>query len=594
MPRPKARRLVVSALVLGLAISIAMAPAASSVQPSSDASGVLDLETLTGLQAERMMDAGELTSVELTKAYIKRIEALNKRGPGLNAVTQLNPDWLEEARASDERRAEGHLLGPADGLPVLMKDLIDVKGMYTSAGNFSLRRSYPAEDAGLMKHLRERGVVILGKLGLSEFANFFGDQPSGFANLTGQVLNGIDADQNVSGSSSGTGAAAAAALSMLTIGTETSGSIISPSQVNGIVGLRPTVGLVPGTGIAPISASQDTAGPMERTVENVALTLQSIAGYDPENEAYYHGIWGPGVADEDVIPPVPHMVPDYLSALDLDFVRGKRIGYNGTLTEGSPLKMAYDALVAAGAIIVLRPQVAVGPIPSGFSLNYEAHRDITHYYQHLGPDAPIHSLEEEIAKNTEEAHEALKFGNGTHVASAAIDISDNSPASIAYRAGLVGGKTATHKAINDMLTNETPGDPSDDFIAILGSVPQGPRAGYPQLTIQMGYSATTRRTLSVSIHGGAYDERNLIGVAYVIEQATKLRQPASMVNPSMYRCAKTEPAPPFADRGGCNPDDTPLAAKAGKDAFVDFSLETESVKSLQDRMAAGTLTAEGS
>ena len=204
-----------------------------------------------------------------------------------------------------------------------MKDLIDVKGMYTSAGNYSLRNSFPAQDAGLVKKLRERGVVILGKLGLSEFANFFGNQPSGFSNLTGQVVNGIDADQNPSGSSSGTGAAAAAALSMLTIGTETSGSIISPSQTNGIVGLRPTVGLVPGTGIAPISASQDTAGPMDRTVENAALTLQSIAGYDPDNEAYYHGIWGPGVNDATSIPPVPHTVPNYISALDLELRAGQ-------------------------------------------------------------------------------------------------------------------------------------------------------------------------------------------------------------------------------------------------------------------------------
>ena len=177
-----------------------------------------------------MMASGKLTSVELTRAYIDRIDALNKRGPGLNAVTQLNPDALNEAQLADKRRAAGHLLGPADGLPILMKDLIDVKGMYTSAGNYSLRNSYPATDAGITKNLREHGVVILGKLGLSEFANSFGNQPSGFSNLTGQVLNGIDADQNPSGSSSGTGAAMAAALATLGIGTETSGSIISPSR----------------------------------------------------------------------------------------------------------------------------------------------------------------------------------------------------------------------------------------------------------------------------------------------------------------------------------------------------------------------------
>src|ERR1700710_1341800 len=273
-PAPITRLLLVTACLLA-----AHAPAASAADP------VLDLEHLTGLQAEKMMEDGDLTSVQLTRVYINRIAALNKRGPGLNAVTQLNQDALKDAALLDQERRDGHLRGPAHGLPILLKDLIDVKGMYTSAGNYSLRQSFPIEDSGVAKKLREHGVVILGKLGLSEFANFFGNQPSGFSNLTGQVINGIDADQNPSGSSSGSGAAAAAALSALTIGTETSGSIISPSQTQGIVGLRPTVGLVPGTGIAPISASQDTAGPMERTVANAAMTLQSIAGADPDSGA---------------------------------------------------------------------------------------------------------------------------------------------------------------------------------------------------------------------------------------------------------------------------------------------------------------------
>lgn len=571
----------------------AMSLVALQASPASAADDVLDLETLTAMQAEKMMQEGTLTSVGLTRAYIKRIGALNKRGPGLNAVSQFNKDALKEAAAADARRAAGKLLGPADGLPILMKDLIDVKGMYTSNGNYGLRESFPTSDAGLVKHLRERGVVILGKLGLSEFANFFGNQPSGFSNLTGQVLNANDTDQTPSGSSSGSGAAGASGLSALTIGTETSGSIISPSQAEGLVGLRPTVGLVPGVGIGPISASQDTAGPMDRTVSNAALTLQSIAGYDEENAAYYHGIWGPGVADSDVLPPVPPDVPDYLSALNPSFVQGKRIGYNGTLTDGTPLKLAYDALVAAGATMVERPTISyAGSIPSGNVLNYEAHRDITHYYQHLGPFAPIHSLEEEIASNQATPQEALKFGNGTHMTSVAIDVSDNSAASVAYRDYLVKGKTLTHQGINEMLNGQTPNDPSDDVLAILGSVNNGPRAGYPQLTIPMGYSDTQRRALAISLNGGAYTERNLIGIAYVIEQGTKKRKPVSAINPSMYRCAKTVPAPPHADRGGCNPDYDSTMAAVGTAPELPFSLETETAKSLEDRMNAGTLSSE--
>jgi amidase len=563
----------------------ALAGALAGAGPAS-ADPVLDLETLDGPTAERMMEDGELTSVQLTRAYIARIAALNKRGPGLNAVTQLNQDALEDAARLDKERAEGHIRGPAHGLPILLKDLIDVKGMYTSAGNYSLRENYPATDSGLAKKLRERGVVILGKLGLSEFANSFGNQPSGFSNLTGQVLNAIDADQNPSGSSSGSGAAGAAALSMLTIGTETSGSIISPSSAQGLVGLRPTVGLVPGYGIAPISASQDTAGPMDRTVANAAMTLQSIAGPDPDSDLEYQHIFGPNV--DAVLPDPPAQVPNYLSALDLDFVRGKRIGYNGTSDQ---VLEAKAALEAAGAILVPRAQTTVPTIPA-LPSGYEQHKTIDEYYARLGPFAPIHSLVEEVADNQANEHEALKFGNGNHVNSSVADITPGGANETAYRTNLPLRKAAWHKAIDDMLNNETPDDPSDDFIAILGSVPSGPQAGYPQVTIPMGYNTTTRRTLNVSVNGGAYSERTLIGVAYVIEQATHHRIPVSELNPSMYRCAHTVPAPAYASRGSCNPDYESTMKLVGSAPTLPFPLETESVQSLQERLSAGTLTSE--
>jgi amidase len=589
-------RLFMSFLVsVGLAAATSVTAAvAESPDPGGQGFPVFDLETLTGAQAEKMMADGELTSVQLTQAYLVRIDALNKRGPGLNAVTQIDPDALKQAERADRERAAGHLRGPAHGLPILLKDLIDVKGMYTSAGNYSLRNSYPATDAGISKKLRDSGVVILGKVGLSEFANSFGSQPSGFSNLTGQVLNGIDADQNPSGSSSGTGAAMAAALSTLGIGTETSGSIISPSRAQSLVGLRPTVGLVPGYGIAPILASQDTAGPMARSVADVAMTLQSIAGPDSGADAEYRAVFGPDYLATGVIPTPPSTVPDYMSALDLNFVRGKKIGYNGTLTEGSPLKLAHDALVAAGAIMVPRPTTTVGtlpPVPSG----YEQHKTIDEYYQRLGPDAPIKSLVEEVADNQANAQQALKFGNGSHMSESLVDITPGGANEVQFRTNLPLRKAAWHKAIDDMMeyTNSDPSQPRDPVIAILGSVPSGPQAGYPQVTIPMGYSTTNRRTLDVSVNGGAYDERDLVGVAYVIEQATHLRQTAGRVNPSMYRCARTRPAEPFATRGGCNPDyRTIMAVLGNKATILPFSLETESVQSLQARLSAGTLTSE--
>ena len=572
---PASRRVALLCVLAGLLV--AASPA--------HADPVLDLERLDGRTAVEMMEDGELTSVQLTRAYITRIAALNKRGPGLNAVTQLNKQALKDAALLDKERADGHVRGPAHGLPILLKDLIDVKGMYTSAGNFSLRNSYPAEDSGVAKKLRAGGVVILGKVGLSEFANYFGGQPSGFSNLTGQVLNVQDADQSPGGSSSASGPAAAAGLSTLNIGTSTGGSISSPASAQSLVGLTPTIGLVPGYGIAPIAASQDTAGPMERTVADAALNLSVIAGFDPLND--YSGLWGPGVDDDFVVPPLPEEVPDYLSALDLDFVDGKRIGYNNTLPHTME---AVAALEARGAIMVERPTIVAGTVPPSV-FAYEAKRDINRYYARLGPDAPINSLTEEVEANNASSHEALKFGNNNHAGAEAIDISPSSAASVLYRADLVNGKRISREGIDRMLANDTP-DPSDDFIAIIGTPPNPTRAGYPWLTIPMGYSETHRRALSVMIVATAYKERDLIGVGYVMEQGTKKRKPVTQVNPSMYRCAKTVPAPPFAERGGCNPDYGKAMSLSGSAPTLPFSLETESAKSLQERMTAGTLSAE--
>ncbi len=566
-----------------------------AVQPQqANAKVELDLETLTGAEAISLMAAGKLTSVDLTKAYIDRITALNKRGPGLNAVTDLNPNALKEAEAYDRLRKKGKSLGPAMGLPILLKDLIDVEGMPTTANNWSLRQSFPASDAGITKKLKERGVVILGKVGLSEYANSFGNQPSGFGNYGGQVINGIDADQNPSGSSSGTGAAMAAALSTLGIGTETSGSIISPSNTQSLVGLRPTVGLVPGYGIAPISASQDIAGPMVRTVSDAALTLASIAGPDPVADAGYKAMFGDDYIAKGIIPPLPATLPDYTKAIDPNFVQGKKIGYNGTLTEGSPLKIAYDALVAAGAVMVPRPSVTIPSLPA-LPSGYEQHKSIDSYYERLGPQAPIKSLVQEVEVNQAEAHQALKFGNVNHLNSSLADVTPGGANEQLYRTNLAIRKAAWHKAIDDMMTypNSDPAQPADPVIAILGSTPSAPQAGYPTITIPMGYTATQRRAQNVQVHGAAYDEFDILGVAYVIEQATKLRQPASLVNPSMYRCAKTTPAPPFAARGGCNPDYDAVLKVTGYDSrALPFSLETETATSLLAKLKADEVSAE--
>jgi Asp-tRNA(Asn)/Glu-tRNA(Gln) amidotransferase A subunit family amidase len=477
------------------------------------------------------------------------------------------------------------------GLPILLKELIDVKGMYTSAGNWSLRNSYPETDSGVAKKLREGGVPILGKLGLGEFAFYFGNAPNGFGNLTGQVLDAVDADQNPGGSSSGSGSAGAAALSMLTIGTSTGGSITSPSGANGLVGLTPTDGLVPGYGIAPIAASQDIAGPMTRTVADAARTLATIAGHDPLADV--SSIWGPGVDPNFILPPVPDPLPDYMSALDLNFVKGKRIGYTN---ENQQTLEAKQILEDAGATLVFRPTIALKePLPPSV-FPYEAARDINRYYQRLGPDAPIHSLQEEVADNRAHPHEAIKFGDKAHFESSLIDTSPNSAASIEYRENLVKGKELSREQLNLMLENGTPGDPDDDFIALLGSPPNPTRPGYPWLSLPMGYSSETRRVVNTQAVAPLYHERDLIGIGYVIEQGLlaegkSIRKPVDEVNPSMYRCVKTVPLPAFHERGSCNPDYESIMKTIGSVPDLPFTLETETVSGLEDRMEAGTLTA---
>jgi Asp-tRNA(Asn)/Glu-tRNA(Gln) amidotransferase A subunit family amidase len=570
---------------------------------SSARGAELNLEKLSGAEAEQMLQAGTLTSVELTEAYLDRIAAISKAGPGLNVVTQFNKEAIAEAEKSDMERALGKNLGPAMGLPILLKDIIDAKGMYTSAGDWALRESFPEKDSGVAKQLRAHGLIILGKVGLSEWANSFGSQPSGFSNLTGQVLNANDTAQGPSGSSSGSGAAAASGLAALTIGTETSGSIISPAREQSIIGLRPTVGLVPGYGISPILASQDTAGPMERTVTDAAMVLQSIAevpGTDPEADAEYEGMMGPNFHANGDIPLASFTkLPNYMSALTTNFVKGKRIGYNGNTCTGlgctptpsqEAVQKAKEVLEAAGATLVADEPTTVAVIPA-LPTNYEAHATIDEYYSHLGPEAPVKSLVEEVALDLTNPQEALKDGNSAHKNESEVDATPGGVNQKAYEEKLPIRKAAYHEAIEKMMNEPSGG--GGPVIAVIGSVPSGPQAGYPQVTVPMGYTPTQRRAVAVSVNGGAYDERDLIGVSYVIEQATHLRKTPAEVNPAAYRCAHTATPAPFAARGHCNPNyESLMTMLGGSPKLLPFALETASAGSLQAKLEAGTLTSK--
>jgi amidase len=602
VPALSPRRLLATALLaLSLALSLALAQSASPARAST-----LDLETLTGAQAEKMLRSGEVTSVELVKLYLARIAAINKSGPAINAVTQINPEAMAEAKAADKRLAKHEYLGPADGLPILLKDIVDATPMYTTAGDWALRESFPEKDSGVAKELRAHGVVVLGKAGLSEWANSFGSQPSGFGNVTGQVLNANDAAQGPSGSSSGSGAAAAAGLATLTIGTETSGSIIGPSTAENDVGLRPTLGLVPGYGIAPIDASQDTAGPIVKTVQDAAITLQSIAevpGADPEENEEYYAIMGPDfLSNGDILPAPFTTLPNYTSALKLSYVKGKRIGYNGTTCTPVPPETtctltpqeeanqkAVSALQAAGAIMVPDEPTKDATLPA-LPTGYEQHATIDDYYKHLGAAAPVKSLVEEIEVDDTDPQEALKYGNSRHVSEAEAEDVPGGANQQAYDEILPERKKIYHEAIEAMMSEPSGG--GGPVIAVVGSVPSGPQAGLPEIAIPMGYTPTQRRSLDVDIDGGAYDELNLLGVAYVAEQLTKLHKPPALVNPSMYRCAHTVPAEPFAARGHCNPDRKSILAMGSGKTVLPFALETASAATLEEMMGAGTLTSE--
>jgi Asp-tRNA(Asn)/Glu-tRNA(Gln) amidotransferase A subunit family amidase len=598
VPSLPRRVLLAAFVVLLLALAVSFGAARAAAAPP------LDLDNLSGSEAEQMLKAGQITSVELTEAYLERIDALNKSGPGLNAVTQINREAIAEAEKSDTQRALGIDLGPAMGLPILLKDIVDVKGMYTSAGDWALRDSYPEKDSGVAKLLREHGVVILGKAGLSEWANSFGSNPNGFGNLTGQVLNANDTAQDPSGSSSGSGSAGDASLASLTIGTETSGSIISPSTAQSLVGLRPTLGLVPGYGISPILASQDTAGPMTRTVADAAMTLQSIAevpGTDPESNEEYEDIMGPEfLSNGDILPAPFSQLPDYMSALTMSYVQGKRIGYNGNECTPQPsctpsanqeaVQEAKEALEAAGAIMVPDEKTSVASIPA-LPLNYEAHATIDGYYRHLGSSVPVHNLVEEVAIDDTNPQSAEKNGISKHRAESEVDITPGGKNATEYEELLPIRKAAYHAAIESMMKEPSGG--GGPVIAVIGSVPSGPQAGLPETVVPAGYSTTQRRNIGVQVHGGAYSELDLIGVSYVIEQTLKARQAPAEINPSAYRCAHTETPEPFAGRGHCNPDHQSLMSMlGGTPAVLPFSLESASATKLAEMMEAGTLTSE--
>lgn len=495
----------------------------AALDGASRAAFPADLETASVAELITLLESGQITSVALAEAYIRRIGEFDAGGPALNSVRSLNPDALREAAAADQRRAEGGS-GPLLGIPVLVKDNIDVLGMPTTAGSLALADARPLRDAPLVAHLRAAGAVILGKANLTEFANYLTDgMPSGYSSLAGQVLNPYDASRTPSGSSAGSGVAAAAGFAAVTIGTETSGSILSPAAANSVVGIKPTVGLVSRTGIVPIAASQDTAGPMTRTVADAAAVLTAICGADPADPA------------TALNPLVGH---DFAGDLSVAALHRARIGFVAAEVpgDGTDERTLWDAAVAAlaerGAVLV-EVTLATDDDVDWHSrvLNYEFKRDLDAYLSRAPRDFPIRSLADVVAFNTANAGRMLKFGQSLALAALAKDHAPDSADTAQYKADRAQDLAQSKDLIDSALAEH-------GLTALLfansGGAAIGATAGYPSVSVPAGYLAGDRRPFSIAFLGPAWSEPRLVGYAYDFEQATQLRRPPSEVNPTLF------------------------------------------------------------
>jgi amidase len=468
----------------------------------------LDVVDLSVAEAQRRMTTGTLTSRALTRAYLDRIAALDDSGPQLNAVIDINPAALKEAEARDAERTGRKSRGPLHGIPVLIKDNIDVAGMINSAGSLAFADNRPASDAFVIRRLRDAGVVILGRTNLSEWANFRSTRStSGWSSRGGQTKNPHVLDRNPCGSSSGSAVAVAASLASVAIGTETNGSIICPASVNGVVGLKPTVGLVSRTGIIPIAPSQDTAGPIGRTVADVAALLGAMAGVDPRDPAT-----GAAALKSASV---------YTAALAAGALKGARIG----VLVRSPLQPDVDAAMqaalaamrGAGATIVDVQMPTFGKWDQQEVLLYEFKASINRYL--AGSSSAQKSLEALIAWNKANADRVMPlFGQEMfELAQAKGPLTD-----VAY---VKARETATRLAGAEGLLAILARDNLTAIVAPSGggAYSAAAIAGTPSITLPIGESRGL--PFGITFMGPAFSEPRLIGLAYALEQLTNARRP---------------------------------------------------------------------
>ena len=491
---------------------------------SSKTANVIEA-SVADLQAA--MQAGKLTSQKLVKLYLARIRAIDKAGPRINSIIELNPDALSIAKALDaERKAKGPR-GPLHGIPVLLKDNIATADkMQTTAGSLALIGVKPPRDAFLVTKLREAGAVILGKTNLSEWANMRSTRStSGWSARGGLTKNPYALDRNTSGSSSGSGAAMAASLAAIAVGTETDGSITSPASLNGLVGIKPTLGLISRNGIIPIAHSQDTAGPMTRSVADAALLLTAMAGVDARDAA---------TKDAKVL--------DYTKFLDKDGLKGARIGVvRGNF--GGANDLASAAVEDALKVLVARGAILVDPVElaktSKYELTeyevllYELKADMATYLAEFAPGSNIKTLKDIIEFNEKHSARELQFFGQEHFvlaeAKGGLDSKDYLEAlannHLYSRAEGIDKVLKEHKldalvaptGIPAWLTDFINGDASGTSFTTPAAV-----AGYPHVTVPAGQ--VFGLPVGISFVGAAWSEPTLIRLAYSFEQATLHRR----------------------------------------------------------------------
>lgn len=534
-PGPGGRR---EFLVRGLAAGALLAtgqtasPGAVPLDPlrvGSDSGADFELDEMTVVQLQQAMASGKYTSRQLVELYLARIDDVDRAGGavGLNAVIETNPDALSIAAALDAERRTRGVRGPLHGIPILIKDNIDTADrMRTSAGSLALADSHAPADAGLVKRLRDAGAIIIGKTNLSEWANFRGNNSiSGWSGRGGQTHNPYALDRNPCGSSSGTGAAISANLAAIGIGTETDGSIVCPSNVNGLVGIKPTVGLVSRAGIIPISSSQDTAGPMCRTVADAAALLTAIAGAD----------------DRDPATRQARGIGDYTRGLDEGALKGVRIGVCRDLFDAAPavtavFEEALAALRSSGAVLIDPVKfVSLRQMgdAEGVVLRTEFKAGINAYLATLGPSAPCKTLADLISFNDSHRDGELRyFGQETFLASEktrglrdAAYVAARSKCVESTRTRGIDAALARHKLTALVAPTGGPawvidlvnGDHFTGESSTLAAV-----AGYPSVTVPAG--EILGLPVGVSLFGAAWDESRLIRYAYAFEQATRARR----------------------------------------------------------------------